>query len=401
MITKNIALSYKCALMKNSLNEAQWRNYLGAEALSIGHGGINQVRLASGVDFKTIKKGVEEIKKGKTYKLGNKIRISGGGRKKLSSHNPNLLKVLEKIANPKGDPESPIRWTSYSMKHISKAVKELGYDVSVMSVYRMLKLLGFGLRANKKEIEGKNHPDRDAQFQHISKSGLKYKLRGIPIISVDCKKKELIGNFKNNGKEWQPKGQNTKVNVYDFVSLADGKAVPYGIYDIFQKVGFVNIGINHDTAEFSVESIRRWWNKIGSTLYPKSKEIYILADGGGSNASRNKLWKVSLQKLSNETNLTIHVSHYPPGTSKWNAIEHELFSYISINWRGKPLTSLETIIELVSHTATKSGLKVIAMKDSNTYEIGKKITEKQFSEINLTRDNILGDWNYTISPLHK
>lgn len=385
--------------LKQELNEIQWRHYLGTEALRLGYKGLIQVMQCSGADFKTIQRGIKEVTEGKLYHPGERIRKTGGGRKKLSAHNPEIVHVVEKTADPKGNSESTLRWTSYSMEHIANAVKKLGHTISPMSTYRILKNLGFALKANKKDIEGKkNHPDRNMQFQHINKLGLRFQLQGIPIISVDCKKKELLGNFKNQGKEWHPKGHDTKVNVYDFTSLADGKAIPYGIYDILQKVGFVNVGIDHDTAEFSVESIRRWWDSIGKDYYPQTHELYILCDGGGSNGAKNRLWKYGLQQLANETKVTIHISHYPPGTSKWNAIEHALFSFISINWRGKPLISLETVIELISHTTNKSGLSVTAMKDNNVYETGRKITDTQMEKLNIIKDNILGNWNYSIKP---
>lgn len=274
------------AFMKQELNEIQWRHFLALEALRIGHGGINQIRVATGSDFKTIKKGIDEIQSRNLYHPGERIRKAGGGRKKLSEHQPGLVTVVEKTADPKGNPENPIRWTSYSMNHIANAVKKAGFIVSARSVYRILKSLGFAMKANKKSIEGtKNHPDRNEQFQHINTIGLKFQLQQLPIISVDCKKKELIGNFKNNGREWMPKGKERTVNVYDFKSISLGKAVPYGIYDLLTKSGFVNVGIDHDTAVFAVESIRRWWKTFGRNTYPQAKEVLILADGGGSNGS--------------------------------------------------------------------------------------------------------------------
>lgn len=385
--------------MKQELNEIQWRHFLALEALRIGRGGINQVRTVAGADFKTIKKGIDEIQSGNLYHPGERIRKIGGGRKKLSEHQPGLVTVVETTADPKGNPDNPIRWTSYSMEHIANAVKNVGFIVSPRSVYRILKSLGFAMKANKKTIEGKkNHPDRNEQFRHINTIGLRFQLQKNPIISVDCKKKELIGNFRNNGREWLPKGKERTVNVYDFRSLSDGKAVPYGVYDLLTKSGFVNVGIDHDTAIFAVESIRRWWKIFGKVTYPQAKEILILADGGGSNGSHNRLWKSSLQKLANETKLTLHVSHYPPYTSKWNAIEHALFSYISINWRAKPLVSLETVIELISNTTTKAGLTVNAMADNNTYKIGIKVTDEEFKKLNIIPDSFHGDWNYTIRP---
>ena len=389
-------------LLKNELNEKQWRHFLATEALKIGHGGINQVMIASGADWKTIKKGILEIEQEALYQPGGRIRETGGGRKKLSYHTPGIDTVVVKTANPKGDPMHPLRWTSYSMNHIANAVKALGYRISPRSVYRMLKEKGFAMRANKKELEGKQHPDRDAQFNHINIIGLKLQLQGALILSVDAKKTELIGNYKNNGKEWLPKGENVAVNVYDFgekdIQGNRIKAIPYGVYNILKKQGFVNVGIDHNTAEFAVESIRRYCQEYGKIDYPATKEILILADAGSSNGVRNKLWKYSLQKLANETGLTIHVCHYPPGTSKWNAIEHELFSFISINWRAKPLVSYEVMLELLNHTTTKTGLTVTAMKDTNTYTTGIKITDKTMKNLNITRDDFHGDWNYIIKP---
>lgn len=391
------------AFMKQELNEKQWRHFLALEALRIGHGGIHQVQQATGVAWQTIKKGIKEIEAENLYHPGAPIRQAGGGRKKLSFHTPEIASIVEKTADPKGNPESTIRWTTYSMEHIANAVKALGYLISPMSVYRILKEKGFALKANKKEIEGKgNHPDRNAQFEHINKIGLKMQLLGALILSVDCKKTELIGNFKNKGREWVPKGTDTVVNVHDFGEKdADKKiikAIPYGVYNVLKKQGFVNVGIDHNTAAFAVESIRRYWEGYGKQAYPDTNEMLILADGGSSNGAKNKLWKYSLQQLSNETGLIIHVCHYPPGTSKWNAIEHKLFSFISINWRAKPLVSYEVMLELLNHTTTKTGLTVTAMQDTNTYNTGIKITDKEMKELNIQRDDFRGDWNYTIKP---
>lgn len=390
------------AFMRQELNEIQWRHFLALEAMRIGHGGINQITQATGTAWQTVKNGMEEIEAGKIYHPGGRIRRNGGGRKKLAFHIPKIEDVVEKTANPKGDPMSPIRWTSFSMENITTALKKLGLNVSPMSVYRMLKAKGFALRANKKGLEGKQHPDRNLQFEHINKIGLKMQLLGAIILSVDCKKTELIGNFKNNGREWIPKGEDTIVNVYDFGEKDEKgsriKAIPYGVYNILKKQGFVNVGIDHNTAEFAVESIRRYYREYGKVDYPDTKEILILADGGSSNGSRNNLWKSSLQKLANETKLTINVCHYPPGTSKWNAIEHALFSFISINWRAKPLVSYEVMLELLNHTTTKEGLTVTAVKDDNIYKTGIKVTDKEMKTLNISRDDFHGDWNYIISP---
>jgi hypothetical protein len=279
-----------------------------------------------------------------------------------------------------------------------KALAAKGHQIKKSALAEILHDLGFSLRANKKTIEGTSHPDRDAQFERINSKCKQFEQRGDPIISVDCKKKELLGNFKNNGAEWQAKGEDTCVNVYDFLSLADGKAVPYGIYDLIHKRGFVNVGIDHDTAEFAVESIRRWWQQSGKALYPGKKEVLVTADGGGSNGTRNRLWKKKLQDFANEEQLAITVVHYPPATSKWNKIEHRLFSFISVNWRAKPLTSLEVVLELISHTTTKEGLTVTAVKDSNTYPTGLKISDDELAALNLSKDSFHGEWNYTIKP---
>ena len=387
-------------LLERELNEIQWRHYLGTEALKIGvgNGGINQVVIKSGANFRTVKRGAAEVQNGISYEPGGRIRKTGGGRKKILATDPTLIKDLDSLLDPKGDPMTLIKWTTKSLGNLIKALAQRGHDTRQTTLYRILKSLNFSLKINKKSIEGVSHPDRNEQFEHINETCKQFEKQNEPIISVDCKKKELIGNFKNNGREWQPKGANTTVNVYDFVSLADGKAVPYGIYDLINNKGFVNVGIDHDTAEFSVESIRRWWNTIGKKLYPQAKEILITADGGGSNGVHNRLWKKELQRLSNETKLEISVCHYPPATSKWNKIEHRLFSFISINWRAKPLTSLETVIELISHTTTKEGLTVTAVKDSNIYPIGKKVGDKELATFSIIKNIFHGEWNYIVKP---
>lgn len=293
---------------------------------------------------------------------------------------------------------SLLRWTTKSLSHLVEALEALGHQIKKSALAELLHDLGFSLRANKKKIEGTSHPDRDAQFEHIKEQCQGFEQQGNPIISVDCKKKELIGQFKNNGQEWQAKGQATEVNVYDFLSLADGKAIPYGVYDLLHNQGFVNVGIDHDTAEFAVESIRRWWQQVGKVLYPEKKQLLITADGGGSNGVRNRLWKKKLQDLANEEQISITVAHYPPATSKWNKIEHRLFSFISLNWRAKPLTSLEVVLELISHTTTDEGLTVMALKDSHTYPTGLKVTNEEVAALNLLRDPFHGEWNYTIHP---
>jgi transposase len=395
---ENLTQEDQYQLMKGWLNERQWRLYVATEARRIGVGGISQVGREAGVSRKTIRKGIRELEAGALYEPGERLRKAGGGRKQVTEKDVRLRTDLEEMLEPKGDPQSLVRWTSKSVSKLREALTSQGHVIGQTAIRRMLKAMGFSLKANKKSIEGTSHADRDAQFQHINRTGKAFEAKGKPAISVDCKKKELIGNFKNGGKEWQAKGQETAVNVYDYRSLADGKAVPYGIYDLIHNSGFVNVGVDHETAEFAVESIRRWWQSIGSKLYPTSQELLIVADGGGSNGVRNRLWKQQLQRLADETGLAITVCHLPPATSKWNKIEHRLFSYISINWRGKPLTSLETIIELISHTTTEEGLTVTAVKDTNSYPTGLKISDEDLAALHITKNPFHGEWNYTIQP---
>jgi transposase len=378
------------------LNEKQWRYYLAAEAQR--RGSPSTVAREAGVSLNTVKRGLREREAGQTYEPGARIRRPGAGRKKLARTDPTLLTDLEQLLEPKGDPMSLVRWTTKSLAHLVQALEAQGHQIKKSALAELLHAQGFSLHVNKKTIEGDAHPDREAQFTHLKATCQAFEARGAPIIAVDCKKKELLGQFKQNGREWQAKGEQTSVNVYDFLSLADGKAIPYGVYDLVHNRGLVNVGIDHETAEFAVESIRRWWHEVGQALYPGQHELLITADGGGSNGVRNRLWKQQLQELANEEQLTITVAHYPPATSKWNKIEHRLFSFISINWRATPLTSLEVVLELISHTTTKEGLVVTARKDSRTYPTGRKVSEEELAELNLVRDAFHGDWNYTIKP---
>jgi len=385
-------------VMHGVLNERQWRLYVATEAKRRGTGGISQVAREAGVTRKTIRKGLQELEAGALYEPGGRIRRKGGGRKQATVKDKTLSSDLEALLEPKGDRPRLVQWTTKSMSKLKEALKSQGHTMGETAIRELLKGMGFSLKANKKTIEGTVHADRDAQFQQINRTGNAFEAAGKPMISVDCKKKELIGTFKNNGREWQAKGQDTTVNVYDYRSIADGKAIPYGIYDLVHNRGFINVGIDHETAEFAVESIRRWWQSVGKALYPTSQELLIIADGGGSNGARNRLWKMQLQQLATQTGLTITVCHLPPAASKWNKIEHRLFSYISINWRGKPLTSFETVIELISHTTTKQGLTVTAVKDSNSYPTGIKVSDEDLAALNITREPFNGDWNYTIQP---
>ena len=382
--------------MRQLLNEKQWRQFLALEAQE--RGTIAEVAREAGVSKNTIRHGIREVEAGELYTPGARVRQGGGGRKKVVETDGTLLADLEGLLDPKGDPMSHLQWTTKSVAHLKEALQKQGHRLADTAIRRLLHTRGFSLRANKKRIEGESHPDRDQQFVHINRQCQEFEKQGKPIISVDCKKKELIGNFKNQGREWQAKGQESSVNVYDYLSLADGKAVPYGIYDVVHNRGFVNVGIDHETAEFAVESIRRWWEHYGQQLYPQAHELLITCDGGGSNGVRSRLWKKELQQLANETHLSLTIAHYPKATSKWNKIEHRLFSFISINWRGKPLRSLETIIELISHTTTQEGLSVTAVKDSNIYPTGRKVTDEELAALNIVRDAFHGEWNYTIKP---
>jgi transposase len=382
--------------MKTMLNEKQWRHYLALEAQE--RGSVGDVARDAGVSRNTIKRGLRELENGEGYHSGERVRQEGGGRKKAVEKDETLQADLENLLSPKGDPMSLVRWTTKSLAHLVEALTAQGHQIRKSALAELLHELGFSLHVNKKTIEGDGHPERDAQFEHIHQTCQQFEQDGSPIISVDCKKKELLGHFKNHGVEWQAKGISTDVNVYDFMSLADGKAIPYGIYELIHNSGFVNVGIDHDTAEFAVESIRRWWQSWGKIHYPQSKDLLITADGGGSNGVRNRLWKKCLQDLADEEQLTITVVHYPPATSKWNKIEHHLFSFISINWRATPLTSLEVVLELISHTTTKEGLAITALKDANSYPTGLKVSDEEFSALRLVPDSFHGEWNYSIVP---
>ena len=350
--------------------------------------------MATGMSRNTVANGRKEVTAGK------KLSGRGAGRRKSADNLPGLKERLQEIVAPftRGDPMSSLLWTSKSLRNLSKELKRDGYGISHRTVGIMLRNMGYSLKSNRKKDEGKSEPDRNEQFGHINNRATEFMKEDQPVISVDTKKKELIGNFKNNGREWKPGGEYDHVNVYDFPADADGKAVPYGVYDVKRNEGWVNVGIEHDTAEFAVESIRRWWKFMGRKRYPEAKRLLITADGGGSNGSRVKLWKIELQKLATETGLEISVCHFPPGTSKWNKIEHRLFSFITKNWRGKPLISFEVIVNLIANTRTEKGLKVQCSLDRDSYEKGIKISEEEMSKLNLKLDEFHGEWNYTIIP---
>ncbi len=382
------------------LNERRRRIWAAAEAKNYGRGGISIVSRAIKIDQKTIRSGIFEI--GNDDKLkGDCIRKPGGGRKKITVDNPNIIKNLETLLEPatRGDPESPLRWTSKSTYKLAEELTKKESKASQRTVCNLLKnVLGYSLQANRKTNDGGNHPDRDSQFNFINEKTKRFQKKECPVISVDTKKKENIGNFKNNGREYHKKGEPVKVNVYDFIDKESGKVSPYGVYDVVKNIGWVNVGISSDTAEFAVESIRTWWYKMGKQIYQKAEEIFITADCGGSNGNRTKLWKKELQQLADEIKMTIHVSHFPPGTSKWNKIEHKMFSFISKNWRGKPLVDRVTVINLISNTKTKNGLKIEARLDEKHYEKGIKVSDEELAAVNLERDKFHGEWNYKISP---
>jgi transposase len=398
-------VKYKFNKLSSLMDEKLKRQWAATEAKVIGHGGIALVSRATGIDKNTIKSGITEItKKGRKSKLSNnsssRIRKEGGGRKSLLEKEPDLKNALEKLIDPitRGDPESPLLWTCKSLSKLAQELNNQGYEISLHSVGRMLNEMGYSLQSNKKSNEGSSHEDRDAQFNHINEKAKLFQKDNQPVISIDTKKKEIIGEYKNNGQEWQPKGSPVRVNDHDFPDKELGKAAPYGIYDIFNNTGWVNVGISADTAEFAVNSIKEWWKNAGSKFYSGATKLLINADCGGSNGNKNRLFKNCLQQLSNETQLEITVCHFPPGTSKWNKIEHRMFCHISNNWRGRPLTSLEVIVNTIKNTTTKTGLKIDVSLDKNSYKKGIKIDDEEMEKINIEKDEFHGEWNYTIKP---
>ena len=395
-------LQEKFRLLLPHLNEQAARLYLGSEAQILGRGGKQRVAKLAGVSRVRIDKGIAELTAEKVVKEDSpsqKIRKAGGGRKQHKESQAGLIEALESIVNPhtRGDPMKVLLWSSKSLRNIEKLLKEKGYSVSYVTVGELLKSLGYSLQANKKTDEGGNDPDRNEQFEFINKTALSFMADNAPVISVDCKKKELIGNFKNTGTDWFVQGNAPKVKVYDFIDKELGKAVPYGLYDMAKNEGWVSVGISKDTAEFAVNSIRNWWQQMGKEQYPLANKLLVTADGGGSNSSGSRLWKKELQTLSTELGLEVHVCHFPPGTSKWNKIEHRMFSYITKNWRAKPLESLEVIVNLIANTTTQKGLTIKAKADRNQYEKGLKVDDEELKKINLTTKEFRGDWNYKIS----
>jgi hypothetical protein len=381
------------------LDERRRRLWAAAEACSHGRGGIAAVARATGLNEETVRRGVRELESGEAIGPG-RVRRPGAGNRPISETHPGVEDALEALVDPvtRGDPESPLRWTSKSAVKLAGALAQRGYRISDRTVLRILKRRGYSLQANQKTREGADHPDRDAQFAYINETVAGAIARGEPAISIDTKKRELVGDFKAVGREFEPKGTPIEVRTHDFKDTTLGHAIPYGVYDIASDEGWVSVGIDHDTSQFAAASIRSWWENLGRARYPAATTLTITADGGGSNSSRTRLWKTELQQLADHTGLRITVCHFPPGTSKWNKIEHRLFSFISTNWRGQPLLSHEVIINLIAGTTTTTGLKVYAQLDERTYEKGITVTDQQLAQVNIDRAPFHGDWNYTITP---
>ena len=398
------AIAVRWEAMRATLDERGRRRWCAAEARSHGRGGIAAVARVTGVSRRTIDRGLVELESEQAGALeplaAGRVRQPGGGRKRLSESDPKVVEDLERLVDPatRGDPERPLRWTSKSASKLAQGLRELGHELVDRSVLRLLDRAGYSMQQNVKTREGADHPDRDAQFQYINDTAARAIAAEQPVISVDTKHRELVGEFKNGGREWAPKGKPVEVNTYDFRSHADGVAIPYGVYDLARNEGWVSVGISRDTAAFAVSSIASWWEQLGKAAYPRAQSLTITADSGGSNSARGRLWKVELQKLSDRTGLEIVVCHFPRGTSKWNKIEHRLFSFISHNWRGKPLIDYATIINLIAGTTTSTGLKVYARLDETDYPKGVAVSDAEIAKVNLDRHHFHGDWNYTIRP---
>jgi Rhodopirellula transposase DDE domain len=398
-----VELRRKFTRLESDLNERGRRRWAANEALELGHGGLKAVAQATGLGERTIRRGCHELRHNHTPESPDdrRMRRAGGGRKSLQTQDPALVSALEALVDPttRGDPMSPLRWTCKSTRKLAKALAGQGHKVSHTTVAQLLAALDYSLQGTRKTLEGAAHPDRDAQFRYINRCVKVFQRAGQPVISVDAKKKELVGQFANGGRDYQPKGQPEHVHTHDFPDKELGKICPYGVYDPTHNHGWVSVGIDHDTAQFAVASIRRWWWQMGKVAYPQARALLITADGGGSNASRNRLWKVELQKLADELGIAIYVRHFPPGTSKWNKIEHRMFSHITENWRGRPLISHEVVVNLIGNTTTNTGLTIQAALDKNTYPLGIKVSKEEMKRLNLAPAKFHGkDWNYAIKP---
>ena len=391
----------KFEALKPVMDERCRRLWAATEAKAIGRGGITRVSQATGISHVTIRAGLSQLGRPPVPgAMTRRVRRPGGGRKMLTHHDPGLLTALESLVEPltRGDPQSPLRWTCKSTAKLASELNTRGHVVSPRTINTLLARLGYSLQSNRKTREGGKHPDRNAQFEHINAEAESFVKSGQPVVSVDTKKKELVGDFKNGGREWRPKGDPEEVRVHDFKDKELGKAIPYGVYDMAANLGWVSVGVDHDTAEFAVATLRRWWQRLGSEMYPGAKRLLVTADGGGSNGSRCRLWKLKLQELADETGLRITVCHFPPGTSKWNKIEHRMFCHITQNWRGRPLVDLECIVELIGSTTTERGLEIRAELDKKAYPLGRVVTREEMDSISIKADEFHGEWNYTIHP---
>jgi Rhodopirellula transposase DDE domain len=404
VLTRIIPIRQKYEALAPWLHERALRLWAACEARALGRGGITLVAEATHLSRPTIRHGLAELSGGPlgedTVPMPARIRRPGGGRRRLTTDDHSLLDDLKRLVDPatRGDPMSALRWTCKSTRHLAQALGTLGHTVSHQTVARLLTELGYTLQANRKAEEGKNHSDRNAQFEHINRKVRAFQKRGQPVVSVDTKKKELIGNYKRPGQEWEPKGHPLQVKSKDFPDPGLGKVAPYGVYDMTANEGWVNIGINHDTAEFAVESIRRWWFRMGQPLYSQATELLVTADSGGSNGNRSRLWKVCLQELANELGLILSVCHFPPGTSKWNKIEHRMFCHITENWRGRPLVNHAVVVNLIGSTQTQTGLRIQAEVDTHFYKTGVKVSNQELEAVRLKKDKFHGEWNYIILP---
>jgi hypothetical protein len=397
-------LREKYAALKGCFDEARLRLWAAVEARSLPRGGVAQVAKVTQLSRRTIHRGLVELKQQASRRVAlapDRVRTPGAGRKKLTERDPDLVADLEALVEPttRGHPQSALRWTCKSTTKLAAELNQSEHRVSQRSVCALLGELNYSLQSVRKTKEGSQNPDRDAQFKHLNQRVQEFQAAGQPVISVDTKKKELIGDFAQKGQEWQPQGQPQPVRVHDFVDATLGKVAPYGVYDLTANQGWVSVGIDHDTAEFAVETIRRWWREMGQPIYPRAKRLLITADGGGSNSYRTRLWKLELQALAEDLGLEISVCHFPPGTSKWNKIEHRMFCHITQNWRGRPLISRQAVVELIGNTTTRAGLKIRAALDTNKYAAGLKVTRDQMASVRLTADSFHGEWNYTICPI--
>ena len=394
----------KYAALGPALDERVRRQWAAAEAQALGRGGVSAVVLATGMSHNTIDRGLRELQaraEGRPEPVQKgRVRLPGGGRKLVTESDPRIVQALEALVEPvtRGDPESPLRWTCKSTRRLAHELSQQDHPIGERTVALLLHQAGYSLQSNRKVREGASDPDRNAQFEYINAQVRAFERLGQPAISVDTKKKELVGDFKNGGREWRPKGEPEEVRVHDFQDPGLGKAIPYGVYDIIHNQGWVSVGIDHDTARFAAQAIRRWWQKMGRKRFPEGRELLITADGGGSNGSRCRLWKVALQELADKTGLTLTVCHLPPGTSKWNKIEHRMFSFITQNWRGCPLVSHEVIVNLIANTSTTAGLRIKAELDTHAYETGIKVSDAELAALHLQKAEFRGDWNYVISP---